>query len=180
MTVSYVVATYNEDLVQPDCGGELLGPWQQAFWVGIRGPWRSKSNFRRYRSRSAAGRWTDQVSFEQQVAVLALSHLPSNWDLGDPKARVSERPQIVAFIYAESLLDVPNLAKSTMDALEHICFHTDASVRHCACMGERRRSGNGLLAIARLAPAASDTELFTAADQLSRTTLSAWHSATTS
>ena len=134
-------------------GGSLAGPWDDAFWFALPAGVQSKSNFRReHKSRA----WSDLTLFESEVRSCARAHLPAGWDLGaqDTK-KVAERPGIVVVIYAVSLLDTGNLDKSVLDALERVCFYTDASVRSITCLSERRRTDqHAAVAVARLAPAA--------------------------
>lgn len=153
--------------------GELSGPWDQAFWFTVPGPWASKSNFRRNR-RGGRNAWQVAASFQQQVTLLARIALPEGWELGPPPpAPVSQRPAIVAFIYADSLLDVPNLDKSALDGLERVVFHTDAVVRASLCMGSRNR-GDGTISIARIPPTSGHATILSAMQELAVQTLVAF------
>jgi hypothetical protein len=85
---------------------------------------------------------------------------------------------VVVFIYVESLLDVSNLSKSALDALEGVVFWTDASVRYCASMGLRVRGGEmGVIGVAAVNPACSEAELAAAGAAIGDTTLAAWRGA---
>jgi len=159
-------------------GGNLSGPWDQGFWFVVPGPWRSKSNFRRFGKRGSGGgssNWDELQSFEDKVAVLARSHLPDGWEIGVPGSPVASRPGVVAFAYVESLLDVSNLSKSYLDALENIVFLTDAVVRHCSCMGVRvPGEGVGVVGLARITAGAGHDAVLAAGRKLAEQTLAAW------
>jgi hypothetical protein len=147
----------------------LDGPWDCAFWFEVPFALRSKSNFRRSRKESSS-QWTSLSSFENSLVPLCRLHRPPSWQMGDSSVPVPARPQVVAFIYARTLLDTANLSKSVLDALETVAFHTDASVRHVACLGERvAKDQSGAVALAQLPAGSSVADVLKAADALSHT-----------
>lgn len=151
----------------PVTSGLLHGPWLEAFWLDLGFPLLSKSNFRRGQARSAGAGWKAGQQFERSVAFAARSVLPDTWELGPRDASVAQRPVIVVQIFAETLLDSGNLAKSVHDALEGVVFHNDASVAYSGSLSRRARSGQrSFVAVARLAPGATSEEIVAAQSAL--------------
>jgi hypothetical protein len=157
-----------------------MGPWLRGFWFDVPGKWRSKSNYRRGpgQGRDGSGSWGVQRTFEAQVSALARLWVPDDWELGSREAKVSGRPGVVVFVYVDSLLDVPNLSKSAVDALEGAVYFNDASVRHCASMGLRgREAQSGVIGVVQLGAGVDKAGLLDASDQLARVTLREWENA---
>jgi hypothetical protein len=129
--------------------GQLPGPWRDAFFVDLPLQARSKSNFRRHRT--GDGHWDALAGFESDVAALVAPQVPSDWDPGRPDDPIARRPAFVALVAARTLLDVSNLSKSVLDALEGIVYVTDAQVVAETSLSERGRSDQWLsVAFARL------------------------------
>lgn len=150
--------------------GPLEGPWEQAFFAEIPVEVRSKSNARRYNPKKVADRqrWRAYRSYEELVASFVSDALPEGWELGPPPpAPVAQRPAVVSFIFARSLLDAANLSKSILDGLEGIVYWTDAAVRFSGSLGVRGRHGDSaLVAFARLDPGAPPRALLDAGTAL--------------
>lgn len=104
------------DELPRDNNGQLEGPWEQAFYFVLREPAQSKSNHRH--TAGPDKHWAKLKGFAQRVALSARVARPRGWDAGHPAAPVKDRPRIVAFIYARTLLDVGNLDKSILDAVQ--------------------------------------------------------------
>lgn len=147
--------------------GVLSGPWVEAFWFDVPFPVRSKSNYRHSRRPEARAQWETEKAFQAALANLAASAVPGGWDPGDGEVPLERRPAVVAVIGARTLLDAGNLSKSVLDALEDVTYVNDASVRACLTVAVRTGKGNrGVVALARLAPGASVTELVAATTEL--------------
>ena len=141
----------------PEAGGQLTGgPWAGAFWFSLDGPVQSKSNYRQdARSRT---RWATHTGYELRVHTAAVKALPTGWDPGRRDQALADRPRMAVFCYATSLLDVGNVNKSIMDALQGRVMVNDNQVAAAMEVGTRDRLGQGVLvAVAALAPGASPT-----------------------
>lgn len=143
---------------------ELSGPWDQAFCFPVDFEMRSKSNHRRYVSgKGGRDNWRSLQDFEKSLSLLARSARPSGWDMGEPERPLPERPMVVSFVFARSVLDAANLSKSVLDACEGVVFHNDASVRYCGTLGVRTRTNpGGLVAFAALPAGSSVVEVLAA------------------
>lgn len=130
--------------------GPLSGPWLRGFWVELPFVARSKSNYRQ----GDAG-WGSLASFEDAIAAIVAQHVPAGWELGSSLERVADRPVVVALVAARSVLDAANLSKSVLDALQGVCYVSDAQVAGSVNVGERGRLGQWLsIALAQLSPGA--------------------------
>lgn len=148
--------------------GTLAGPWEQAFWVEVPFAVRSKSNSRRgaYDSKAAQD-WREHKTFVGELADTVAAAVPAGWVTGDPDEALGDRPVVVALVAARTLLDAGNLSKSVLDALEGLVYVNDASALHCTLVAVRSGSGQrGLVAFARLAPAAALADQVAAAAAL--------------
>lgn len=124
------------------------------FFVDLPFPPKSKSNFRRGRT------WGPQRSFEHDVATLARTALPTNWDPGDPKLPLKSRPVVIVVIVAQSTLDTANLPKSILDALEGSAYFNDAQVRSVTAVSSRSRTDQrATVGVAQLPGLASLSDL---------------------
>ena len=152
-----------------DDGGQLQGPWQQAFWVSLPMAIKSKSNFRRGSAGQNRGEWTRQRNFSDDVSVLVRAQLPDGWDMGSRDKAVATRPKVVFVVFARSMLDAGNFSKSLLDACEGVVYINDASVVHPGAFSERSRTDqHAIIGFARLACDAEISEVVTAANELSR------------
>lgn len=109
--------------------GHLPGIGDNAFWFEWPAPIQSKSNFRRSSNRN---QWNNLTSFESTIQIVlstVLKNVPA-WDLGPPPPNpINQRPSVVLFVAATTLLDTGNLTKSLADACQGYLYHTDASIR---------------------------------------------------
>lgn len=112
--------------------GLLCGPWASGFWVDLPIAVVSKSNFR-FGSRD----WSRLSRFEADLAQLVASVAPEGWDRGGDGQALGERPKVIALIAARTTIDVANISKSVLDALEGVLYVTDAQVASVVCLGER-------------------------------------------
>lgn len=130
----------------------------------------SKSNHRNATGRP--GTWSRLRDFEQALALRARSCLPPGWAMGDPARPVPTRPAVVMVIWARTLLDAANLAKSIPDALQGVAYHSDASVCHVVTMAERCSGpGRGIVGFAQLPPSSSTRQRAAAAGLLQEAVL---------
>lgn len=130
----------------------LLPSGTQAFWVPLPAL-KSKSNYRHDRRNSS---WKSLRSFEDEVAVLCRSALPSTWDKGSESSSVAERPGVVAAVCARTLLDAGNISKSVLDAVQGLVYVSDASVRAVTEIAVRAsKDQSGAVAFALLSRDAS-------------------------
>lgn len=147
------------EVTLPTGGGTLEGPWDQAFWFGVDGTVASKSNHRRGDRTNGRSAWTALASYELSVKTAARQHRPGGWIQGDRAAGVASRPKIVAYIFANTLLDVGNIDKSILDATQGVVMASDAQVCWAANAGVRTKAGGGaVVAFARLAPTSTVAE----------------------
>ena len=161
----------------PETGGHLPGgPWADAFWFTVAGAVQSKSNYRQdARSR---GRWATHAGYELRVHTAATRHLPPGWDAGAGARVVACRPQMAVFCYAVSLLDVGNVNKSVMDALQGRVMVNDNQVAAAMEVGRRDRLGQGVLvAVATLDPGQDPAAAAASVSALAAAALAAFASA---
>lgn len=157
--------------------GALDGPWIQGFYFTLRDPVRSKSNFRH--GAGTRAQWAQLAGFEEQVFLAARAARPRGWLAGDPTLPVGERPKIIACVYARTMLDVGNVDKSILDAVEGtrktktapptagVVMVSDAQVAASLSWGERTNVEQGaLVAFARLPHDASSGHVAAAAAAL--------------
>jgi Holliday junction resolvase RusA-like endonuclease len=134
-----------------ESGGPLEGPWEQAFWFCVPGEVRSKSNHRQGDRRGGKTTWSLVASYELAVMSVGRKYRPAHWEQGEKGTPVASRPKIVAFCFARTMLDVGNIDKSLLDALQGVVMATDAQVCWSTSAGVRDSSDAGVLvAIARL------------------------------
>lgn len=149
--------------------GGLDGPWLQAFWFTVPGTVLSKSNHRRGDSRQGKSTWSAFAGYELDVKGRARDARPAGWVTGSKTEPVADRPRIVAYCFARTLLDTGNIDKSLLDAVQGPVMATDAQVAWSAAGGVRTSVEPGvLIAFARLAPSAGHCEVVDAALQLVR------------
>ena len=128
-----------------------------AFAVRLGFPLKSKSNFRRSRSKSV---WAPYADFEIDTARVVASERPSTWVLPEATVPFKERPLVIAAIVAVSALDAANFSKSLLDALEGVLFVSDASVVGVSSVGVRSRvEQDALLGFAQLPAGASVSDI---------------------
>jgi hypothetical protein len=145
----------------------LQGPWEQGFLLVLPMPVRSKANHRH--GDSGRNGWKQMKTFEEQVATFATALTPRGWERGATGVPLSQRPAVVAFVFALSWYDPANLPKSVLDACQGPVFHNDKSVIHCASFGIYGAPGDRtLLAFARLNPSPPPRDVVTAAAELNR------------
>lgn len=96
--------------------GLLDGPWDNAFYFTHRGPVSSKSNYRHSKAGRAA--WATHKNFATAIGLAARQARPKDWLPGTGTQPLAERPKIVTAIYARALIDVGNLNKTILDAVE--------------------------------------------------------------
>lgn len=144
--------------------GELTGPWDQGFYFTLTGPVRSKSNYRQ--DTANRGKWTELSGFADQVFLAARASRPRGWVAGDPGAPVAQRPKILTCVFARTMLDIGNIDKSILDAVEAprgrgaaraaspgVVMVNDAQVAASVSWGVRTSEDVGaLVAFARVAP----------------------------
>lgn len=147
--------------------GLLAGPWEQAFYFVLRGRVGSKSNYRH--GATSTHNWAQLAAFADQVALAARAARPRGWVTGDIAQTVTQRPTILTCIFARSMLDVGNLDKSILDAVEGtprkgttparpgVVMVNDAQVAGASAWSVRTDEHPGaLVAFARLPAAASN------------------------
>lgn len=176
-TGPHTMGPVNTAPVTPASSGTLTGPWDNAYWFAIDAEFQSKSNDRRGRDRAAAAALIRRrKDFNLVLRLAARAAQPHDWVLSERGAAVAQRPAVVGFCFAHSLIDAGNLSKSIYDALEGIVYVTDASVRYDLSMTMRHRPNGphkGLIAFAQLPPAATPVDLVAAGGALSAGTLAA-------
>lgn len=151
--------------------GPLDGPWDQAFYFVLPGPVGSKSNFRH----GQGAKWADLKAFADQVRLAARAARPRGWVTGETGTSVAQRPVLVTAVFARSMLDVGNLDKSILDAVEGtprkgitpaqpgVVMVNDAQVAGAAAWGVRTATDPGaLVAFARLPAGAPRADVATA------------------
>ena len=107
--------------------------------------------------------WRLLESYELTVKSASRRYRPDGWEKGSKDLPVAGRPKMVAYCFARSILDVGNIDKSLLDALQGDVMVTDAQVCWSAAAGIRTTADAGVLvAVARLDSAASLTEQTTA------------------
>ena len=157
---------------------ELDGPWLSAFVFEVPYPVRSKSNARRYRTKTGTRRTQAERAaakaekqFTSQTRELARFARPGSWELGPPPpASVSQRPVVVSSVIAHTLLDATNVPKSLLDACEKVIYHTDATVRGASQLTVRADGAGALVGFAQLAPGADVISIQRASLELASTT----------
>lgn len=162
----------------PACGS-LEGPWEQAFYFHVPGQPMSKSNHRHDATHRAA--WAAMKSYGDLVATAARAGRPRGWLTGNPTESVSDRPVVVACLFARTMLDAGNLDKSVLDAVAGtpakgrapatagVVMASDAQVRSTHSWVVRAAADPGLLALfARLRPGAGPWQVAAAAVELTR------------
>ena len=156
----------------------LPGPWLSAFYLHIPFALKSKSNFRRS---SNSKIWDQEKSFSRDISILAANARPSAWPLGDINDSLSQRPIIIATVFAVSTLDTANLSKSILDAMETVVYHNDAQVRCISAVSTRSRTNQqGGVAVAALHSESSLATIIEAAAKLTESSLPVFLDATTS
>ena len=123
-------------------GGGPLDVGASAFWVGVCGPVRSKSNYRN----SKGSDWKEQASYSRLIAALLRANRPNSWVKPDRGLAVSDRPYTVGVLVARTTLDAGNLSKSVLDAGEGVLWVSDAEIRTVCESVERTRTNPGLVA----------------------------------
>ena len=145
----------------------LEGPWDSALCFDVPVEFVSKSNHR-YSGRGDKA-WTRIKAFEDAIGLLALAARPTNWEIGDPEAKVAERPRVVLLLSARTVLDAPNTFKCTADALgDGILYTDDSQIAYCGALVEKRtrKDPGGRVAVAVLPPSASNAEVMEAVNHL--------------
>lgn len=157
--------------------GTLDGPWEQAFYFILLGPVASKSNYRH--SAGSGAQWAELKTFAESVRLAARAARPAGWVTGAAGTALAERPKVVTALFARSMLDVGNLSKSILDAVEGtprkgrfpaqpgVVMANDAQVAGDAAWGVRTNDSPGvLIAFARLASTARPSAVATATAEL--------------
>ena len=161
--------TVDDVTVHPATDKRLMVPGTDAAcWFELPFAVRSKSNYRQ----GAESDWAAQKQFTADVAGEARIARPGDWPVCDPDVRLDKRPQVVAFLWARTLIDAGNLSKSILDACESILYVNDAQCRHVGQLVERAGTNQrGICGFALLTPGASDLDVIDITAALARTTL---------
>lgn len=117
---------------------------------------RSKSN---HRHRSSSSSWAGFSSFEDVVGATARANRPDSWPVVDPDVKLADRPVVAVSVVASTLVDAANVPKSITDALEGVCYVSDASARAVSSLTVRSRTPGFAVVAAACLPTVSLLEL---------------------
>lgn len=152
------------------------GPWVAALIVGVEGPVRSKSNYRR---RGSHQTWAELAEFSNTISQVLTSARPAGWpDVEvERNLEVASRHMVIGAAYARGLIDTPNLSKSLYDAAEGILYPNDVAVRAEYSAMERGRGNQRLVwGVAVLDPHTDPTHILSATVALAEETHRVYYS----